>query len=224
MNENRRGDWIQTYTGRQFWPLSPRPEDFDIADIAHALAMKCRYNGHCGQFYSVAQHSVFVARECHKRWPDKPWLAKWGLLHDLAEAYLPDIPRPIKRMNVGILAECERLIMLAAVQAFGLYPATEPTLIKAVDSALLATEAKQLMGRPPTDWCLPEPPIDLDIHPWSPGRAERKFRLAYIKYGPTPPPVNVRPVEGEVKGLCPQNDVICTHHADVSKTGTRKEE
>lgn len=118
----RRGDWLQTFTGRQFWPLSPHPEDFDIEDIAHALAMKCRFNGHCISFYSVAQHSVLVAMECKRKWPDRPELPLWGLLHDLAEAYLPDIPRPLKRTIPGILKESEALIMQAACLRFGLSP------------------------------------------------------------------------------------------------------
>lgn len=58
----RRGDWMQTYTGRQFWPLDPLPEDVFIEDIAHALSMQCRYAGHVTRFYSVAEHSVLIAR------------------------------------------------------------------------------------------------------------------------------------------------------------------
>lgn len=57
--------WIQTFTGRQFWPLDPRAEDVDIRDIAHALSMKCRYNGHCREFYSIADHSCRVAEVIH---------------------------------------------------------------------------------------------------------------------------------------------------------------
>lgn len=45
------GAWIQTYTGRKFTPLSPQPEDVDIVDIAHALSLMCRFNGHCKEFY-----------------------------------------------------------------------------------------------------------------------------------------------------------------------------
>ena len=37
----RRGDWIQAYTGRKFWPLDPRPEEIFIEDIAHHLALRC---------------------------------------------------------------------------------------------------------------------------------------------------------------------------------------
>ena len=57
----RVGDWIQVYTGGQFWPLDPRPEEIHIEDIAHALALTCRFTGHCREFYSVAQHSLLVS-------------------------------------------------------------------------------------------------------------------------------------------------------------------
>ena len=117
--------WIQTYTGKKFFPLAARPADVDIRDIAHALAMKCRFNGHCRVFYSVAEHSIRVSRAlaacqavtgCHgfvysqdhavdsptTTSPSHPpvtppTLAIWGLMHDAAEAYLADIGGPIKR-------------------------------------------------------------------------------------------------------------------------------
>ena len=57
----RRGDWMQTHSGLRFYPLDPRPEDIRIEDIAHALPMICRFNGHCSRFYSVAEHSLNVA-------------------------------------------------------------------------------------------------------------------------------------------------------------------
>ena len=53
--------WIQTFTGRKFFPLAPDGAEVCIEDIAHALSMKCRFNGHCLRFYSVAEHSVRVA-------------------------------------------------------------------------------------------------------------------------------------------------------------------
>ena len=62
MLEQRKGDWMQTATGGVFWPVDPRPEDVEIEDIAHALSLICRYCGHVREFYSVAQHSVLVAR------------------------------------------------------------------------------------------------------------------------------------------------------------------
>jgi len=84
----RIGDWIQTYTGKRFWPLDPRPEDVDILDIAHSLSLLCRFTGHTSSFYSVSQHSILVAQEVPKR------LRLWALFHDAAEAYIGDIARP----------------------------------------------------------------------------------------------------------------------------------
>ena len=55
--------WIETYTGRKFWPLAPSPDDIDIFDIAQALSMTCRYKGHTNEFYSVAEHSVLLAEK-----------------------------------------------------------------------------------------------------------------------------------------------------------------
>ena len=60
--DGRKGGWIQTYTGRQFWPMDPRSHEVFIEDIAHSLSMMCRYAGHCERFYSVAEHSILLAR------------------------------------------------------------------------------------------------------------------------------------------------------------------
>ena len=78
----RRGDWIQTYLGIQFWPLDPRPEEVMLFDIAHSLSNMCRFTGHCREFYSVAQHSVIVSQNVPRE------DAAWGLLHDASEAYM----------------------------------------------------------------------------------------------------------------------------------------
>jgi hypothetical protein len=86
----RKGDWMQTYTGRQFWPIDPRADEIDIVDIAHALSQQCRFAGHCKSFYSVATHSWHTSNVCNSE------NALWGLLHDAAEAYLVDLPTPIK--------------------------------------------------------------------------------------------------------------------------------
>src|SRR4029077_4249720 len=53
--------WMQTYSGRKFYPLHPRAEDVELADVAHGLAMTCRYGGHSRLFYSVAEHCVLVS-------------------------------------------------------------------------------------------------------------------------------------------------------------------
>ncbi len=80
--------WIQTFTGKIVYPFSPDYGQINIVDIAHALSMKCRFNGHSQFFYSVAQHCVEVSKISKN-----PLL---GLLHDAAEAYIGDIAAPIK--------------------------------------------------------------------------------------------------------------------------------
>jgi hypothetical protein len=102
-NPTRVGDWIQTYSGRQFWPLDPRVEDVHLEDIAHALSNVCRYTGHVREFYSVAEHSVHVSWSC------EPEDALWGLLHDASEAYLADMARPVKQ-NMPVYVAAERLV------------------------------------------------------------------------------------------------------------------
>lgn len=71
--------WIQTSTGRKFYPLSPNDSDVSILDIARALSMQCRFGGHVRRFYSVAEHSVHVSNHVSRE------NALWGLLHHLLE-------------------------------------------------------------------------------------------------------------------------------------------
>ena len=82
--------WIQTYTGRKVYPLELTADQVCVEDVAHALSLKCRFAGHCRRFYSVADHSLRVAAIL------PPPLRLAGLLHDAAEAYLPDVAGPIK--------------------------------------------------------------------------------------------------------------------------------
>jgi 5'-deoxynucleotidase YfbR-like HD superfamily hydrolase len=93
--QERRGR-IRTFTGRYVNPLQLQPEDIEILDIAHHLSNICRYTGACPDHYSVAQHSVYVARRMwvkHVKWE----AGMAGLLHDAAEAYFNDIASPVKR-------------------------------------------------------------------------------------------------------------------------------
>lgn len=169
--EGRQGDWMQTVTGRQFWPIDPRPEDINIEDIAHALSMMCRFGGHCDRFYSVAEHSVLVSENV------PPQDALWGLLHDASEAYIADIVRPAKRFIIGY-KDIEGRIMAAVCGAFDL-PYIEPPSVKRADNAILADEAAQIMGAKPKDWILPEPPLGVRIIGLSPTDAKAAFLTRY---------------------------------------------
>ena len=59
--------YITTVTGKHFYPLNPDQQNIDIEDIAHALSLICRANGHFRHFYSVAQHSLACAEEAAAR-------------------------------------------------------------------------------------------------------------------------------------------------------------
>ena len=149
----RRGDWIQLASGRAFYPLDPRGEDICILDIAHALARTCRFGGHCNPAYYVASHSVFVSRIV------PPQDALWGLLHDASEAYLCDLPRPIKAMpEFAEYRKLEANIMRVICGVYGLAPEM-PESVRKADSVALATEARDLMAPPRIAWKLPEAPL-----------------------------------------------------------------
>lgn len=166
-----RGDWIQTATGRAFWPIDPRPEDVCIEDIAHALSMLCRFGGHCLRFYSVAEHSVLLARH------SAPEHKLWALLHDASEAYLVDVPRPLKPFLRGY-REAEDKIMLAVCARFGLGD-TMPAQVKADDTSLLMDEARQNMSVPELVWDLKAPQLGIELRYWSPDRARDEFLSAF---------------------------------------------
>ena len=86
---------IKTYTGIMIDPLHPDADQIVITDIAHALSMLCRANGHFKSFYSVGQHSINCIQEAKARgYSRKVQLA--CLLHDASEAYLSDVTRPVK--------------------------------------------------------------------------------------------------------------------------------
>lgn len=173
MTEARKGDWMQTFTGRKFWPLDPRPEEVFIEDIAHSLSMQCRYAGHCQKFYSVAEHSVLVAQVI------EPEFALYGLLHDAAEAYLVDVPRPVKPYLTGY-AEAEDRVWRAICARFNLDPDNKDAIeaIKRADNAVLAAEQPILMPNPPEPWPLPEP-ARVAVRGLMPNIARVTFRLYF---------------------------------------------
>lgn len=166
--------WIQCYTGRPFWPLDPDPNDVDIIDIAWSLSMQCRYAGHTNRFYSVAEHCVHISNAVPQEH------ALWGLLHDSAEAYLTDLPRPLKRNLPDYLvfeAELERCIAVTFNLSLPI-----PAIVKEFDTRLLGNERQALMKTPPRPWYwIGEPVPDIVISCWSPEEANQRFLDRYYQ-------------------------------------------
>lgn len=173
----RRGDWIQTYSGRQFWPLDPRASEIHLVDIAAALSRECRYGGHCLRFYSVAEHCVLMVRAARND-------GGWGnaalstlLLHDASEGLgLRDIPRPLKADLVNYKA-IEADIMDAVAVRFGLLWPMPPAL-KDYDERIGLTEKAQNMAPEPQSWGTrfdAARALNVIIECWPPDRAFREF-------------------------------------------------
>lgn len=145
---------------------------FDINDIAHGLSHVCRYAGQVPKFYSVAQHSILVSQMV----PPKEQLA--GLLHDATEAYMQDVPKPLK-MLLPDYKRIENEVQAALFKQFGLDPVIPESVHKA-DAILLGGEKRELWGN--TDnWALlrgvPEYPYS--IEPWSSIVAKEAFLFHY---------------------------------------------
>lgn len=170
---------IATYTGRIMFPLTPSAEDICIEDIAHSLALQCRFTGHTRYHYSVGQHSWAVSYFVPEKW------AMWGLLHDATEAYLSDIARPVKSLWPEYKG-MEDKIMRAVAERFDLEPIFPmPDAVAEVDDLLLGNEIKYLM--PPHEiyerWgTYPDIPSKF-IAPMLPGAVEDAFMERYIELG-----------------------------------------
>lgn len=139
--------YITTYTGKDFDPLNPRSELVDIRDIAHALSLLCRANGHFVSFYSVGQHCINCALEAKARgYAMRLQLA--CLLHDAAEAYMADVTRPVKQMLEEYTTAEDRLLKVIYRKFLPeMLSAEEMQAVKAIDDDLLLFEFSRLMKR-----------------------------------------------------------------------------
>lgn len=136
----RKGDWILLPSGTEFYVLDPRAEEIHISDIAHNLANNCRFHGSCRKHYSVAEHSLYVAYLLRREPVD---IQLQALLHDAAEAYLPDLAPQVK-VAIPQFKALEDRLWAAICSRFGIR-VEKPFIIKAADIACLVPEFKQLL-------------------------------------------------------------------------------
>ena len=141
----RKNIFLNTYTGKQIKIISIKPDDICLPDIAHSLSMICRFNGHCSFFYSVAQHSISIFNEL-KNLKYSPKIQLYGLLHDAAEAYICDLPKPIK-IYIPQYRKLESKIQKKIWKAFNIPKPTyrEYKIIKELDVSMMQLEANMLM-------------------------------------------------------------------------------
>jgi hypothetical protein len=155
--------YIELQSGRNFYFLEPREEDFVIEDIAHALSLTCRFTGQCSRFYSVAEHSLHVSHLL-----EGTGLELDGLLHDAGEAYLPDVASPIKQYLPDYI-KMEDNITATIFKKFGLEFPFHPA-VKHCDRVMLSTEAFYLLPSQGNTWDMwgwpaKRPLVDVGIKP-----------------------------------------------------------
>lgn len=153
-------DCITTYTGRYFDPLHPEEALICIEDIAHALSLICRGNGHVKSFFSVGQHCILCAREAAAR-SYSSRLSLAALLHDASECYMSDVPRPFKKSLTDYLKQEEKLLKVIYRKYLGSALSQEEEMkLKSIDNDLLWYDLKYLLGETPAE---PKPVIHITV-------------------------------------------------------------
>jgi hypothetical protein len=164
--------WCQTYSGKALSFLVPDPDAITIDDIAIGLARECRFGRQTRRFYSVAQHSVFVAKIVHDIDPGNISARLWALLHDAHEAYTGDLTTPLMDACDTLLPHYVgnpiRTIQLhlnnAICDALGVeINKFDRDLVRHADLVALSTEIRALL-RHHLDWGIDLPaPLDIEI-------------------------------------------------------------
>lgn len=178
--------FVETISGVRVNLEHPDPETIHLEDLARHLSRLCRYAGGVEPFYSVAEHCVRTAALCTGRW-QLP-----ALLHDAAEAYIGDIPGPVRRLPGlwGFDAVEERL--QAAIELRFRLPlcALRSVVVDVADRRMLALEAVALKNASLDAWGIPADfaPTFADVHElrasagWTPPEAEARFLSAFAVF------------------------------------------
>lgn len=189
--------FLATYSGGKFFPLGPDPERVKIEDIAHALSNLCRYAGHVSRFWSVAAHSLEVSHRIEDRLTtdaamrDSAFnyeavrrIALTGLMHDASEAYLIDIPRPLKPLVFGY-KQWEENVERAIATRFGLaFPWA--AIVKEVDDEMIPDEVANFFSPGSAAWeryHITTTANHPRLTPLTPPDAEADFLARFVELG-----------------------------------------
>ena len=184
-------DWISTQKVEQFDFVFPTVESIHITDIAGALSKICRFGGHSNIFYSVAEHSIIVAEVLERGGANKATVFA-GLMHDCSEAYLGDMPRPIRELlkqyesvdcsyrDLHLMLEECILISKYNLSQFTGEDAVDWAKIKDIDGRLCVTEAHQL-GLWNHKWQNRGDVLHITLHRWNPDEAYQLFMMNFAE-------------------------------------------
>ena len=183
--------WSHTSRGRAMDLRAPVAGDIDIAEISRSLAHQCRYAGCVLRFYSVAEHSVLIARWLAKAYGDRQH-ALAGLLHDAAEAYTGDITYPMQALLWSVSADAEatykaaqhRLDALIAARAGVPMRLLHDPRVKEADQRILNDEREALLSPGPRRWPVQDMgPLGVELEGWDPKLAAWEWSDAYVQLG-----------------------------------------
>lgn len=139
--------WLGTNSGKKIDLLKPDPAQIEIDDIAQALSFVPRFMGQTDTFYSVLTHSVNVASLV------PPQFKLAALLHDATEAYIGDVPTPLKDLLGNSYRDVEARLAMAIGTRFGVrcFLHSLPDVIREADRIMLVTE-HHLLQKKAADW------------------------------------------------------------------------
>lgn len=184
-------DWISTQKVEQFDFVFPKVEDIHITDIAGALSKICRFGGHSNIFYSVAEHSIIVAEILESEGANKATVFA-GLMHDCSEAYLGDMPRPLRAIlkqyespdcsyrDLHLMIEECILMAKYNLSQFTGKNAVDWAKIKDIDGRLCVTEARQL-GLWNRKWESRGETLYFVLHRWTHEEAYQLFMMNFAE-------------------------------------------
>ena len=174
-------EYITTYTGKHVRPLEPDPQLIKIEDIAHALSMICRGNGHVKTFWSVGEHCIFCAREAAERGMSERMILAC-LLHDASECYMSDVPRPFKKELPEYQKWEDHLLSLIYEKFLGSdLTEKEQIQLKEIDNAMLWYDLEELLEEKQYGEA-PEIHVDLNYAVRTFSEVEAEYLEIYNKY------------------------------------------